>query len=523
MNIELELKKLIKNVLNDLDLEEDIIIEIPKDRSNGDYSSNVAMKCCKKLGKSPIEIANLVKNNISSDLIESIEIKNPGFINFFVNKTYLFEELKEIIKLENNYGKNNLGEHKKVNIEFVSVNPTGTIHLGHARGACIGDSLANILSFNGYDVTKEYYINDAGNQMINMALSIYERYKEICGLDFQMKENYYYGKEIIEVAQKMYDEKKDGYLTSDIKVFWKKSLEYFLGGIKKDLANIGVNFDVWTSEQELRDRNLVEEALSKLTSLGYTYEQDGAIFLKTTLFGDEKDRVLVKQDKSYTYFMPDIAYHLDKLNHGYVSRLKASVTMLGQDADKLSVLLIQMVRAIKNGEEYKISKRTGNTITLNDLVEESGKDAIRYFFTSRSMDTQMDFDIDLAKKNSNENPVFYVNYAHARICSILRNQDYALKEDYKFETIDSETAYNVLEKLNEFKKVVKKSALKKEPHLITNYVYELATVFHSYYSEEKIVTDNEKYTYERIMLIKAVKIIIANSLNLIGVAPAERM
>lgn len=352
-----------------------------------------------------------------------------------------------------------------------------------------------------------------------------------------MEENYYYGKEIIEVAQKMYDEKKDGYLTSDIKVFWKKGLEYFLGGIKKDLANIGVNFDVWTSEQELRDRNLVEEALSKLTSLGYTYEQDGAIFLKTTLFGDEKDRVLVKQDKSYTYFMPDIAYHLDKLNrgydklidvfgadhHGYVSRLKASVTMLGQDADKLSVLLIQMVRAIKNGEEYKISKRTGNTITLNDLVEESGKDAIRYFFTSRSMDTQMDFDIDLAKKNSNENPVFYVNYAHARICSILRNQDYALKEDYKFETIDSETAYNVLEKLNEFKKVVKKSALKKEPHLITNYVYELATVFHSYYSEEKIVTDNEKYTYERIMLIKAVKIIIANSLKLIGVAPAERM
>lgn len=537
MNIELELKKLIKNVLNDLDLEEDIIIEIPKDRSNGDYSSNVAMKCCKKLGKSPIEIANLVKNNISSDLIESIEIKNPGFINFFVNKTYLFEELKEIIKLENNYGKNNLGEHKKVNIEFVSVNPTGTIHLGHARGACIGDSLANILSFNGYDVTKEYYINDAGNQMINMALSIYERYKEICGLDSKMEENYYYGKEIIEVAQKMYDEKKDGYLTSDIKVFWKKGLEYFLGGIKKDLANIGVNFDVWTSEQELRDRNLVEKALSKLTSLGYTYEQDGAIFLKTTLFGDEKDRVLVKQDKSYTYFMPDIAYHLDKLNrgydklidvfgadhHGYVSRLKASVTMLGQDADKLSVLLIQMVRAIKNGEEYKISKRTGNTITLNDLVEESGKDAIRYFFTSRSMDTQMDFDIDLAKKNSNENPVFYVNYAHARICSILRNKDYSLKEDYKFETIDSETAYNVLEKLNEFKKVVKKSALKKEPHLITNYVYELATVFHSYYSEEKIVTDNEKYTYERIMLIKAVKIIIANSLNLIGVAPAERM
>ena len=537
MNIELELKNLIKNVLNDKVELEEIVIEIPKEKVNGDYSSNVAMKCCKKIGKKPLEIAEYIKNNISSDLILNIEIKNPGFINFFVNKTYLFDELKNIIKKQDNYGRNTSGENKKINIEFVSVNPTGTIHLGHARGACFGDSLANILSFNGYDVTREYYINDAGNQMNNMALSIYERYKELCGLDSCMQENYYYGKEIIDVAKKMYEEKKDGYLNSDIKIFWKKGLEYFLGNIKKDLENINVKFDVWTSEQDLRDRHLVEEALEKLINLGYTYEQEGALFLKTTLFGDEKDRVLVKQDGSYTYFMPDIAYHLDKLNrgydklidvfgadhHGYVSRLKSAVTMLGQDSDKLSVLLIQMVRAIKNGEEYKISKRTGNTITLNDLVEESGKDAIRYFFVSRSLDTQMDFDIDLAKKNSNDNPVYYVSYAHARICSILKNNNYSLKEDYKFETINSEAAYNVLEKLNEFKKVVKKSAEKRSPHLITNYVYELATLFHSYYSVEKIVTNDEKYTYERIMLIKAVKIIIANSLKLIGVEAPERM
>ena len=514
-------------------------IEIPADKSHGDFAANTAMVCAKAFRLPPRKIAELICGEINLDgtLFYKWEIAGPGFINFFLSKSWFANVVKEVLDEGDDYGKTDYGKGKRVLVEFVSANPTGPMHVGNARGGAIGDCLASVLQWAGYHAEREFYINDAGNQMINMALSIYERYKEICGLDFKMKENYYYGKEIIEVAQKMYDEKKDGYLTSDIKVFWKKGLEYFLGGIKKDLANIGVNFDVWTSEQELRDRNLVEEALSKLTSLGYTYEQDGAIFLKTTLFGDEKDRVLVKQDKSYTYFMPDIAYHLDKLNrgydklidvfgadhHGYVSRLKASVTMLGQDADKLSVLLIQMVRAIKNGEEYKISKRTGNTITLNDLVEESGKDAIRYFFTSRSMDTQMDFDIDLAKKNSNENPVFYVNYAHARICSILRNQDYALKEDYKFETIDSETAYNVLEKLNEFKKVVKKSALKKEPHLITNYVYELATVFHSYYSEEKIVTEDEKYTYERIMLIKAVKIIIANSLNLIGVAPAERM
>ncbi len=537
MNIELELKKIIKTALNiDIDLE-DIEIEIPSIKEHGDFSTNIAMKLCKKLSKSPIEIANAIIGNINSDLIESVTIAGPGFINFFVKKDYLLENIKEIIKQGSSYGKSSIGNNEKVDLEFVSVNPTGIIHLGHARGACYGDSLANILSFAGYDVTREYYINDAGNQMTNMANSIKERYKELCGLESDMKEDYYKGQEIIDIAKTMYEEKKDGYLTEELEVFKKRGLDVFLNQIKEDLEEIGVSFDIWTSEQDLRNRNLVEDAVQKLKELGYTYELDNATFLKTSEFGDEKDRVIIKTDGSYTYFMPDIAYHLDKLNrgydklidvlgadhHGYVARLKAAVTMLGGDSSKLSVPLIQMVRAIKDGEEYKLSKRTGKTITLSDLVKDAGNSAIRYFFVSRSIDTQMDFDIDLATAKTNDNPVYYVQYAHARICSILKDNSIEIPQNYKFETINSEIAYNVLAKLDEFKKVIERSAIKKEPHLVVNYVYELASLFHSYYGKEKIVTEDEKYTKERIMFITAVKITIANALRLIGVASPERM
>lgn len=537
MNIEEELKKIVANSL-DIDIAfNDIEIEKPKIASYGDYSCNIAMKLYKTLGKNPKELAEDIKSKISSPLIDNIVIANPGFINFFINKSYMFDVIKRIITLNEDYGRNNLGNNKKINLEFVSVNPTGSIHLGHTRGACYGDSLCNVLKFCNYDVTKEYYINDAGNQMNNMALSIIERYKELKKMPFCLGDNYYYGKEIIDVAQKMVDENNPSYDKFDVETFKKYGLNEFLSAIKSDLEDIGVFFDVWTSEQKLRDDGQVLEALNKLKSLGYTYMKDNALYLKTSEFGDEKDRVIVKSDGSYTYFTPDIAYHLNKLNrgfdylidvlgadhHGYVNRLKASVTMLGGESDKLSVSLVQMVRCIKDGVEYKISKRTGKTVTLNDLINESGKDAIRYFFVSRSIDTQMDYDLDLANENSNNNPVYYVQYAHARICSILREHDFSLKNDYVFETINSKSAYNVLSKLEDFPKVIEKSAIKHAPHLITNYVYELSSLFHSYYGSEKIITDDEKYTYERIMLIKAVKIVIANALKLIGVTAKERM
>ena len=537
MDIEIELKKIIKDSLDfDISLDE-IEIEVPKNKENGDFSSNIAMKLCKKLGKKPIEIATMLKENINNSLIKNIEIAGPGFINFFVDKTYLLDNIINIINLDKDYGRSNVGNNEKINVEFVSVNPTGTIHLGHARGACYGDSLCNVLSFAGYDVTREYYINDAGNQMNNMALSIIERYKEVCGMDSHMEENYYHGEEITAIAKDLYEEYGNTLDITDVKFFWKKGLEVFLNGIKKDLSDINVEFDVWSSEQKIRDRGLVEESLQKLTDLGYTYELDGAIYLKTSLFGDEKDRVIRKTDGSYTYFAPDIAYHLDKLDrgydklidvlgsdhHGYVSRLKAAVSMLGGDSKKLDVHLIQMVRAIKDGAEYKLSKRTGKSITLKDLVEDTSTDAVRYFFVSRSIDTMMDYDVDLALKKNNENPVYYVNYAHARICSILKDKKIDFDNNYKFETINSDIAYNVLSKLDEFKKVVEKSARTYEPHLITNYVYELASLFHSYYAKEKVITDDVKYTNERLMLIKAVKITIYNALKLIGITSPERM
>lgn len=538
MNIKDNLKKLIAESLDNEISVEEIIIEVPADKNNGDFSSNVAMKSCKKLNKKPLEIAEIVKNNIKDELIEKIEIAGPGFINFFVNKNYLLENIKKVLGEKENYGKSNIGGSKTVDLEFVSVNPTGVMHLGHTRGACFGDSLGNILSFAGYDVTKEYYINDAGNQMINMAKSIKERYKEICGLPSQMEENFYYGNEIIEIAKKMYEDKQEGYLDADLEVFKKIGLNTFLNKIKEDLLTIGVKFDVWSSEQALRDNGKVERALKKLKDLGYTYEKEGATWLKTSDFGDEKDRVLIKTDNSYTYLVPDIAYHLDKIergydylidvlgadHHGYIPRLKAAVTMLGQDANKLSVSIVQMVRAIKDKKEYKISKRTGKSITMIDMANEVGVDALRYFFVSKSLDTQMDFDVDLATTKSTENPVYYIQYAHARICSILNS--YKVEEltpDYKFETINDESAYNVLSKIYEFKETIEKSATKKEVHLITNYAYELANLFHSYYASEKIITDDEKKTKERIYLINAVKITIANALKLIGVKSPEKM
>ncbi len=538
MNIKDNLKKLIAESLDNEISVEEIIIEVPADKNNGDFSSNVAMKSCKKLNKKPLEIAEIVKNNIKDELIEKIEIAGPGFINFFVNKNYLLENIKKVLGEKENYGKSNIGGSKTVDLEFVSVNPTGVMHLGHTRGACFGDSLGNILSFAGYDVTKEYYINDAGNQMINMAKSIKERYKEICGLPSQMEENFYYGNEIIEIAKKMYEDKQEGYLDADLEVFKKIGLNTFLNKIKEDLLTIGVKFDVWSSEQALRDNGKVERALKKLKDLGYTYEKEGAIWLKTSDFGDEKDRVLIKTDNSYTYLVPDIAYHLDKIergydylidvlgadHHGYIPRLKAAVTMLGQDANKLSVSIVQMVRAIKDKKEYKISKRTGKSITMIDMANEVGIDALRYFFVSKSLDTQMDFDVDLATTKSTENPVYYIQYAHARICSILNNyKAEELTPGYKFETINDESAYNVLAKIYEFKETVEKSATKKEVHLITNYAYELANLFHSYYASEKIITDDKKKTKERIYLINAVKITIANALKLIGVTSPEKM
>ena len=344
------------------------------------------------------------------------------------------------------------------------------------------------------------------------------------------------GEEIIDIAKKIYDEYKDGKLNEDLEYFTELGVNTLLGRIKDDLKKFRVEFDVWSSEKKIRQSGKIEECLKILEDEGNLYEQDGAIYMKTTNYGDDKDRVLIKNDKTYTYFVPDIAYHLDKLNrgydklidvfgadhHGYVSRLKAAIEALGYDKDKLDVKLLQMVKLIKDGEEVKMSKRTGKTITIKELVEEVGINASRYFFASKGLDTQMNFDITLATKQSNENPVYYVEYAHARICSILKSVKDVMEID-EFNTIDSEYAKNLLNKVYEFKDVVIGAATKKMPHLITNYVYELATLFHTYYAHEKVITDDIKYTSERIKLIKSVQITIENALNLIGVEALTEM
>lgn len=523
--------------LDDIELN-NIVIEVPIKKENGDFSSNIALTLTKKLKKSPMEIAEMIIQNIDKqNVIEEIKIANPGFINFYLKKDYLLSYINRILKEGKKYGRNETGNHKKINIEFVSANPTGILHIGHGRGATYGDNLARILTFSGYDVTKEYYINDAGNQMNNLGISIKERYKELCGLECNLPEGGYHGKEIITLAESIYDIYKDTKLDSDIEFFKQHGLEKLLDQIKKDLDRYRVNFNVFTSEQSLYDKCLVEDVLNKLRNSGNCYAEDDALWLRTSAYGDEKDRVLIKSDGNYTYLTPDIAYHIDKIergydelidvlgsdHHGYINRLKAALTMLGKNSDILDIKILQMVRLIKDGEELKLSKRTGKTITLMDLVDEIGVNATRYFFSSRSLDTSMDFNIDLAMKQSNENPVYYIEYANARICSIMKNFHQKKEIHDKYTTLISEDTYIILNKLTEFEDVVISAANKKAPHVIANYVYELATLFHAYYAKEKIITEDLVATQEKINLLLSIQIVINNALDLLGIIPREEM
>lgn len=539
MSIKSKLTELIKNSLQKLNIETDnIIIEKPSKKENGDYSSNVALTLTKKLHKSPLEIANMIKENIEyENIISEIQIANPGFINFYLKKEFIKSYINKIITEKKNYGKNTIGNNEKINIEFVSANPTGILHIGHGRGATYGDNLARIMNFSGYDVTKEYYVNDAGNQMNNLGISIKERYRELCGYGCNLPENGYHGKEIIDLAKDIYNKYGNTKLDSDIEFFRKEGLDKLLDQIKKDLDRYRVNFNIFTSEQSIYDRCLVEDTLNKLKQSGSCYIKDDALWLKTTDYGDEKDRVLIKSDGNYTYLTPDIAYHLDKISrgydrlidvlgsdhHGYIARLKAALSMLGKDSNILDIKILQMVRLIKDGEELKLSKRTGKTITLMELVDEIGVNATRYFFSSHSLDTSMDLNIDLALKQSNENPVYYIEYANARICSILKKYHKKTNLHDNYLTLQSEDTYSILNKLIEFEDVVISSAKKEAPHLVANYVYELATLFHSFYAKEQIITDNEKDTEEKINLLVAVQIVIQNALDLLGIIPREEM
>lgn len=524
-----------------------VILEVPKEKTHGDYSTNMAMQLARVAKKAPRMIAEELIKYIdqSKASIEKIEIAGPGFINFYLDNSYLANLIPTILKAGEKYGETTVGNNQKIQVEFVSANPTGDLHLGHARGAAVGDSLCNILEKAGYDVSREYYINDAGNQINNLALSVEARYFQALGLEKEMPEDGYHGADIVGIGQKLADEFGDKFVNMDeaerFKFFREYGLKIEMEKLKKDLEEFRVSFDVWYSETSLYENGKIDTALQTLKDNGHIYEQDGATWFKSTELGDDKDRVLIKQDGSYTYLTPDIAYHKDKLergfekliniwgadHHGYIPRMKAAIQALGYSKEALEVEIIQLVHLYKNGEKMKMSKRTGKAVTMRDLVEEVGLDGVRYFFAMRSADTHMDFDLDLAVSQSNENPVYYAQYAHARISSILRQgeeQNLTVSEDIDLSQIGAEKEIEVLKKLGEFPLAVAEAAEKRMPHRITNYIFDLASSFHSFYNAEKVLdVENVERTKARLALIKAVQVSLRNALSLIGVSAPEKM
>ena len=524
-----------------------VVLETPKEKVFGDYSTNMAMQLTRIAKKAPKVIAEALIANIdrSKASIEKIELAGPGFINFYMNNSYLTELIPTVLNAGEKYGETTVGGNQKIMVEFVSANPTGDLHLGHARGAAVGDSLCNVLAKAGYDVSREYYINDAGNQINNLALSVEARYFQALGLEKDMPEGGYHGADIIGIGKTLAEEFGDNYVNvpeEERQEFFREyGLKYEMAKLKQDLEDFRVGFDVWYSETSLYKNGKIDEALAALRETGYVYEEDGATWLRSTDFGDDKDRVLIKQDGSYTYLTPDIAYHKDKLgrgfekliniwgadHHGYIPRMKAAIQALGYDREALEVEIIQLVHLYKDGEKMKMSKRTGKAVTMRDLVDEVGLDATRYFFAMRSSDTHMDFDLDLAVSESNENPVYYAHYAHARISSILRSgeeQGVRVDADADFSLVSSEKEMDLLKKIGEFPVAVGEAALKRVPHRITNYIFELASTFHSFYNAAKVLDpDNVERTKARLALVRSVQITLRNALALIGVSAPEKM
>ena len=544
-SIDMQLKGAIQEAVKaafELDLEaSQIVIETPKNKNHGDFSSNVAMQLTRQLHQNPRMIAEKIIENFGKEAanVASIEIAGPGFLNFTLGTDSFSKVVSDVLEKKEMYGQQ-AANGIKVNLEYVSANPTGSLHLGHARGAACGDSCSRIMKKAGYDVTREYYVNDAGNQITNLALSLHARYSQALGFDKEIGQDGYLGQDIQNKGKELAEKYGDKYLADtpeNIAFFRKEGIEFELDKIKDDLNAYRVHFDVWSSEQAIRDAGLVEQAVEKLTAAGHTYESEGALWFRTTTFGDDKDRVLRKQDGSLTYLVPDIAYHNNKIergfdmlvdffgadHHGYIPRLKGSMTALGNNADQLNVDIIQMVRLVSNGEEMKMSKRLGNATTINELCEKVGVDAARYFFVQRALDSHLDFDIELATKKSNENPVYYAQYAHARMCSILRAAT-DIELATSFEDLTHEKEIDLMKALQEFNKVIVDAAKTRQVHKVCHYIQSLASKFHTFYNACKVIDrDNLALSSQRLALVKATKIVLANALDCIGVEAVETM
>ncbi|WP_028992342.1 arginine--tRNA ligase [Thermoanaerobacter thermocopriae] len=542
------IKNSVKEGLINIESIPEIEIEEPKEKQHGDLAINTAMIMAKQAKMSPKKIAEIIvsKMDTSNTFIEKIEVAGPGFINFFLNDKFLEETLKLVYKRGKDYGRVNIGKGKKVQVEFVSANPTGPMHMGNARGGALGDALASVLDYAGYDVTREFYINDAGNQIEKFGYSLEARYLQLLGIPTEVPEGGYHGEDIIDRAREfleIYGEKyKDAPSEERRKALVEYGLKKNLEKIKEDLALYGIEYDVWFSEQSLYDSGEVYKVIEELKQKGYTYEKDGALWFKMTLFGAEKDDVLVRANGFPTYLASDIAYHKNKFitrgfdwvinvwgadHHGHIAPMKGAMQALGIDPDRLDVVLMQLVKLIEGGQVVKMSKRTGRMVTLRDLIDEVGKDAARFFFNMRSADSPIDFDLDLAKEQSNENPVFYVQYAHARICSIIRQ----LEEKVKIENIDEvdlsllkeEEEKDLIKKLAYFPEEITIAARTLTPHRITRYVLDVASLFHSFYNSHRVKGVEENLMKARFVLILAVKTVIKNALDILKITAPERM
>lgn len=521
-----------------------IVLEVPPKKELGDFATNVAMQSARVFRKSPRNIAEELVKRIEGEWLDRIDIAGPGFINFYLKSNVLYDTLASIINKGEAFGQLAKKDIAPIQVEYVSANPTGPLHIGHGRGAAAGSALVNLLRAAGYPVTSEYYINDAGNQINNLALSVNHRYLELLGKadEATFPENGYHGADIVDTAQRII--KKDGEKYLDMSederlaIFKELALKEKLAALKEDLEAFNVTFDVWFSERTLHP-DMVNAAVDVLKNNGKIYEQDGALWLKSTEYGDDKDRVVIRDNGVPTYLAADIAYHKNKYergfgkiinlwgadHHGYICRVKAAMSALGFDAEKLDVRLLQMVRLLRGGELVKLSKRTGQTITLSELIEEVGTDAARYFFVMRSMDSQLDFDMDLATSQSNENPVYYIQYAHARICSIFRQaEENNLKaENPELALLVEETEINLINKLAEYEDEIEKAAKEYAPQRIARYAYDLAGCFHSFYNQCRILGVDEKLAEARLALVKATAHVIRHALGIVGVSAPERM
>ncbi len=522
------------------------IVEVPKDKAHGDFATNAAMVLTKQAKMKPRDIAQAIVDSLDkeSKLIEKVEIAGPGFINFYLSKSWIYDILPVVETQDTAYGSVDLGHGEKVQIEFVSANPTGLLHMGNARGGALGDSLANLLKMAGYDVTKEFYINDAGNQIVNLGLSLEARYRQQLGdVDYPFPEKGYHGQDITDTAKRIIAEVGDSYLQLPEEERQQKmiatALEEKLSAIKNGLHEFGVDYDVWFSETTLHESGAITDVVNLLTEKGMTYEKDGALWLKTTSFGDEKDEVLIRSNGIPTYYAADIAYHKNKFDrgfkrviniwgadhHGHVARMKGAMDALGYDSQNLTIILMQLVRLYQNGEVVRMSKRTGQYVTLQELIEDVGKDAARYFFIMRNPDSHLDFDLDLAKQQSSDNPVYYVQYAHARINSILTatGQPTPKAADCNLTLLQEDAELELIRKIADLPNEIAYAAEELAPYRLARYATDLATMFHSFYNSCRVLTDDTALKNARLVLVNATRITLRNVLTLLGVSAPERM